>query len=150
MRRSGPLRRGKPLKRSPIRRKPKPKRPKGLLALEEELKAAYVDGVRRERCACCGRAAPTVIVRAHHVLRRVLLEKALRDRGSSPEEILRAAWDRRNRLPVCDFCHGDHHNGLRRISVDLIVKQAPQAVLFARRLDLLPELTRDYQGGHDA
>lgn len=78
------------------------------------------------------------------MLRRQLLERALRDRGWAAEDIIRAAWDRRNRLPVCDRCHGDHHSGMRRLPLKLIVQEAPLAIRFARELDLLEELKRDY------
>ena len=157
MKRSGPLRRGKPPKRGkplerktamprsgPIKRKPKPRRDPAIKALEDEMKAIFVAGIRRERCASCGAAAPAVVVRAHHVLRRKILERALRARGWSEEAVIRAAWDPRNRLPIDDFCHGDHHNGMRRLSLSLIVRAAPGAILFAKELDLLDDLKRDY------
>lgn len=133
------------MKRSgPIKRKRKPPRDPALKALEDELKAVFVAGIRRERCASCGAAAPAVVVRAHHVLRRKILERHLRARHWPENAIIFAAWDPRNRLPVDDFCHGDHHNGMRRLSLDLITRKAPESILFAKELDLLDELKRDY------
>lgn len=78
------------------------------------------------------------------MLRRKILERELRDRGWPPERISTAAWDKRNRLPVCDQCHLNHHNGTRRLPIDLVVREAPKAIQFARELDMLEALKRDY------
>lgn len=59
----------------------------------------------RRRCLVCGGRA----VHEHHVVYR----QELRRRGGDPR-------DRRNLVPVCGRCHGDHHSAVRRIPLELL------------------------------
>lgn len=152
MKRSGPLKRkkpmkrGKPLKRTAIKRKPPKKKNHGVSqAILRQMREAFAKGIRRKRCVSCNRAAPGVVIRAHHVLRRSIIESELRSRGEPPERITSASWDTRNWLPVCDQCHERHHNKSRKLHINLVIKHAPKAIQFARELDLLRRLMDDYE-----
>lgn len=113
-------------------------------SLLREMQQAFSRGIRKKRCAACNRAAPGVVIRAHHVLRRQIIERELRGRGEPPERVHSAAWDTRNRLPLCDECHEGHH-GMRKLHINLVIKHAPKAIQFARELDLLSRLMADYK-----
>jgi hypothetical protein len=118
--------------------------------------AVFAQGVRREPCAICGddwRAGATV--RAHHVVRQQVIERVVKSRmrGSPAEviddEVQALLWDPRNRLDVCDRCHGSHHTGgvnRRRIPLGVVRAKAPRSIEFAAELgrEAEAELRREY------
>lgn len=134
------------MKRSgPIKRKPKPK----LTAIERRIMGEFLGNTRRQSCRGCGKTAAEVQISAHHVLRRQVIERVLKARGLSAWEVFAAAWDPRWRMPVCPFCHGDHHSGLRRFSLTLIQLAAPKSLLVAKVYDLIDELKAEHQEAFD-
>lgn len=147
IKRGKPLKPGKPLKRTAMKRRPKKREPGIARQLLRQMQEAFSKGIRSKRCVRCNRAAPGVVIRAHHVLRRSIIEGELRHREEPPEKVHSAAWDTRNRLPVCDECHELHHHPSsddRKLHIDLVVKHAPKAIQFARELDLLDRMMADY------
>lgn len=139
------LKPGKPLKRTGIKRKPpKPTNPGVPKAIKRAAQEAFSRGIRKKRCVRCNRAAPGVVIRAHHVLRRGVIERELRSRGATERQIVSAAWDTRNRLPVCDQCHERHHKKSHKLRISEVIKHAPKAIQLARELDLLDKLMADY------
>lgn len=133
------MKRGGPLKRSgPIKAKPKPRR----TALELDLMARF-GRAKSRRCASCGSAAGGVKLHAHHVLRRQRIEDVLARRGYGEWEVFAVAWDPRWSLTVCTTCHGDHHSGMKRLPLSLVVRHS-KALLVAEVHDLRPELESEY------
>jgi hypothetical protein len=127
-------------RKTPLRRKTKPK----LTKIERSLMGLFLGDARRRQCASCGLAAPAVKLHAHHVLRRQVIERILRDRGYSEWEVFAVAWDPRWRMPLCTTCHGDHHSGMRRLGIAVVTAKAPNALLVAEIHDLLYALEREH------
>lgn len=147
LRRSGGLKPGGPLKRTaggltrsgPIKRKPKPALHPELARLSRELREAWKASTE-DRCAACG--AIGVTIQGHHVVRQQLIKAAVQGMGG--ERILRALWDVRNRLALCEDCHRRHHSRLGTLAWSLIERLAPEAIVFAHELDLLWRAKLDY------
>lgn len=107
MKRSGPLKRGKPLKRTAMKRKaPKPK-----AGRRTNLDRMARDLFRREaqfqRCCQSQDCGATGDWEAHHVV----YEQHLRDIGEP-------IWDTENALRLCPDCHRRHHNRSKIIRLD--------------------------------
>lgn len=127
MRRSE-LKRGKPLKRTRMKRKPPASRDEH----EEPARQRWIASVAAHRaCAHCGQRGR---ISGHHVV----LEQDVRKEGGDP-------WDIRNMLPVLHYCHLNHHQGSawQKIAQSQLL---PANLEFAR--DLLGDRAQDYLDRH--
>lgn len=94
-------------------------------------------GVRSKRCAICGARQ----VQGHHILRQQDLRRAAQ---ALDLEFERLRWDDRNRLPLCEKCHGLHHARQRPVPLQVLIKHAPKVFQMARELELEESLRRQY------
>jgi hypothetical protein len=128
-----PLRPGKPPRRqAPLRRRFRRQ-------IDRQASEAWARGIRAKTCAVCGKRCGTV--QGHHVLYQQWLRQVARERGLEFEQL---RWDKRNRLPVGERCHGAHHSARRRITRDVLRRHAPKVFQMARELGLTGRLEATY------
>jgi hypothetical protein len=94
------------VKRTALRRKPKPRKQPAEL---ERMEAFWAAAMHQGPCAVCGSRAALV---AHHVVTQQHIRRADGD-----------VWDPRNALPLCSGpagCHDAHHSRQRPIPVSCV------------------------------
>lgn len=135
------------------RRAPLKRRGRTRSSLERALSGVWAEEVRSKSCLACGYDPMKVIrefgaseeiriIRGHHALRQQVIKREANRLGLFGENLIRALWDRRNRMPVCDPCHEGHHGSPPvRIPLSCVPESAYD---FADELGLIGELERDY------
>jgi hypothetical protein len=80
-------------------------------------------------CAVCGSG---VRVQGHHVAEKQWIKTVARLLMYSVVERLRALWDTRNRLWICERCHMAHHGFVegRRIRREVVLAACPELLAF--------------------
>jgi hypothetical protein len=150
VKRSGPLKRGKPLQRrtplkrgGPLRRKRKHV-PLALARLAREFTEAWHEATGTVCEVCGATASAEVRIEGHHIVRQQLIRGASAAAKWSGEVRARMLWDLRNKLDLCERCHGRHHRRLPTLKWSLIERLRPEAVEFAEQVDLLWRAKMDY------
>jgi len=142
MRATALQRRTTPRRRAAPRRRHDPGYTGETRELARVLRAAWI--ADPEPCAVCG---STLRVQGHHVAEKQWIKALARAFEYSVERLLRALWDTRNRLWVCERCHMGHHafEGGRRISRTLVL--TPALVAFLDEHVLWARFDRAYPEG---
>lgn len=105
--------------------------------------AYWKQEIRGLPCANCGVRRAT---EAHHIVRVQTLRSNAKSHNYTFAAVL---WDRRNRLPLCETCHGRHHNRQEPISQAILRSFASHVWDFAGELSLTTALDREYPQGAD-
>lgn len=124
-------RRSSGLKRTQMRRKPKPSKTDPALA-SAWWRAVTKDAKGKTRpCIVCGLKRR---IQGHHVLDQQVIEDFALGAGLSDAETQTLLWDPDNGVPVCAWpCHARHTSAMARIS---FAKLPARAIAFAERLGL--------------
>jgi hypothetical protein len=130
------------VKRTAIKRKPKPSPSSALVALERRMASEWhYRANRAPACPICRRDRVTLRragyfkLAGHHVIERQELDRVARERGLDDEATIRLRWDRRNCLPLCAFCHERHHGWSAMITRGRVRFLLPDIDVFAREID---------------
>lgn len=131
MRRSGPPKRKKALKRTGLSRKRKQPKLKTVAQIEKENKRLFREAARAQKL-CQGPDCPNRRAdwQAHHVV----YEQHLREHGHP-------IYDARNAMRLCELCHTRHH---RRVSGHVISTKLLPAAAIAYAFDLLGPVAASY------
>jgi hypothetical protein len=77
----------------------------------------------------------------HHIIKQQVLKRVAQEKGLQYERI---RWDLRNILPLCDRHHAQHHARMEPIALSIVLLHQPKVVQFAKELDLVWWLSREY------
>lgn len=109
-----------------------------VMGLNERLAAqAWARRARGKRCVICGAQYP----RGHHVITQQMLKTQCKELDL---DYRRVRWDERNLMPLCDRHHAAHHSRAHAISLEIVLASCPKIIQFARELDLVWWLSRNY------
>jgi len=138
------VKRGAPLKRTPLERRTelvrsssRKLRRRARRVTNRDAAEAWGKGIRGKPCAVCGRGP----CQGHHVITQQQLRRIARTNALDLQSLL---WDSRNRLPLCEACHYAHHQRRRTVPRAVLRRHCPKVFQFARELDLEWWLEREY------
>lgn len=151
--RASPLQRKTPLRRRvPLRASRRAARPGYTGELRGLLLAARRAWNRaRTPCVFCGAVDGELLpdgrrarVANHHVLERAWIRLVATERGWDDEQRIRAFFDLRNRLSVCERRHLNHHSRLDPIPRSVVLEHCPDVLTLAREWGLEARFERAY------